>query len=163
MKWPEIVEAAAEWRSLPARYASAWRVNIALWTLVFALAAGLPLGLLVGWGWGGLAAAAVVAIGAWRFIRAGRWVRSFGYALREEDLLIRKGLWRREFAAIPYGRMQSVTVEAGPLNRLWGLADVSLVTASIQSDAKLPGLLEADAAALRDRLITLGESQATPM
>ena len=73
-------------------------------------------------------------------------MRSFGYAEREQDLLITHGLWSKRLTAIPYGRMLSVNVESGPIDRSWGLARVELVTASIQSAGHIPGLPQADAA-----------------
>jgi membrane protein YdbS with pleckstrin-like domain len=99
----------------------------------------------------------------WRVVRAGRWVRSFRYSEREHDLLISRGLWFKNLTAIPYGRMLSVEVTTGPISRLWGLAEVQLVTASSESDASIPALGAADAAALRDRLIAVGEAQALPL
>ena len=95
---------------------------------------------------------------AWRVVRAGRWARSFAFAERDQDLLISHGLWFKQLTAIPYGRMLSVNVNSGPIERAWGLASVQLVTASTDSNASIPGLTQADAAALRDRLITAGDS-----
>lgn len=99
----------------------------------------------------------------WRTIRAWRWVRAFGYAEREADLVITSGLWSRRLVAIPYSRMQSVQVRTGPIERLWGLSRVSLVTASIETSADVPGLEAAAATGLRDRLIEAGEAQALPL
>jgi membrane protein YdbS with pleckstrin-like domain len=153
------------WRRLPARYARARMVSSAIANLLVG-------GLLVVAAWlfpwspawlPGLLAVASLAWTLWRVVRAGRWAASFGYLERDEDLLIVRGLWRRSLDAIPYGRMQSVQVNTGPVQRLWGLASVSLVTASIQSNASIPGLEHAEATALRDRLITSGEAQALPL
>jgi hypothetical protein len=107
--------------------------------------------------------AAGIAWTIWRVIRAGRWVRSLRYSEREHDLLISHGLWFKKLTAVPYGRMLSVDVTTGPISRLWGLADVHLVTASPESHASIPALLAADAAVLRDRLIVAGETQALPL
>lgn len=59
--------------------------------------------------------------------------------------------------------MLAVNVNSGPIDRLLGLAQLELVTASIQSDATIPGLGQSEAAALRDRLIAAGEAQALPL
>ena len=77
----------------------------------------LGLGFLFDWRWAGGVAGAGILWTIWRVIRAGRWVRSFGYAERDEDLLITHGLWFKRLTAIPYGRMLSVNVESGPLDR----------------------------------------------
>jgi hypothetical protein len=56
--------------------------------------------------------------------------------------------------------MQFVDVQAGPLERRYGLATVQLHTASPATDARIPGLPHAEAARLRDRLAALGEARA---
>jgi membrane protein YdbS with pleckstrin-like domain len=89
-----------------------------------------------------------------------RGLRSWGYAERADDLLVRHGLMYRRLSIVPYGRMQFVDVTAGPLERLFGLATVQLHTAAAASQAKIPGLLPDEAARLRDRLAALGEARA---
>jgi membrane protein YdbS with pleckstrin-like domain len=89
-----------------------------------------------------------------------RGIRSWGYAERADDLLVRHGLMIRRLSVVPYGRMQFVDVTAGPVDRLFGLATVQLHTAAAASDAKIPGLEPPDAARLRDRLAALGEARA---
>jgi membrane protein YdbS with pleckstrin-like domain len=94
----------------------------------------------------------------WRVIRAGRYARSWSYAERGEDLCITRGLWYKNLTVVPYGRLQIAKVDAGPLDRMLGLATVSLVTASAHSNATIPGLPAAEAERLRDRLIEVGDS-----
>jgi uncharacterized protein len=89
-----------------------------------------------------------------------RSLRSWGYAERADDLLVRHGLLYRRLSIVPYGRMQFVDVTAGPLERLLGLATVQLHTAAAATDARIPGLTAAEAARLRDRLAALGEARA---
>jgi membrane protein YdbS with pleckstrin-like domain len=89
-----------------------------------------------------------------------RSLRSWGYAERVDDLLVRHGLLFRRLSIVPYGRMQFVDVTAGPLERLFGLATVQLHTAAAASDARIPGLRPEEAARLRDRLAALGEARA---
>ncbi|HHV20068.1 MAG TPA: PH domain-containing protein [Propionibacterium sp.] len=86
-------------------------------------------------------------------------VRSWGYAELADDLYVTHGLWFRRLMAVPYGRMQVVEVEAGPIERALGLATVKLVTASASTDATIPGLPPEEAARLRDRLTELGETR----
>lgn len=112
------------------------------------------------------AAAAVAAVvvvvlaGAIADVVAGRRVRAWGYAERDEDLLVRRGVMFRRTSVIPYGRMQYVEVTAGPFERTFGLATVQMHTAAAASDARIPGLPAAEAARLRDQLTSLGESHA---
>ena len=107
----------------------------------------------------GFAAAALI-VGAlfWRFV--GRRFGSWGYAEREDDLLIRRGVMFARLSVVPYGRMQFIDVTAGPLERSFRLATVKMHTAAAASDARIPGLEREEAARLRDRLAELGEAQA---
>jgi uncharacterized protein len=87
--------------------------------------------------------------------------RAWGFALRDDDLYITRGVMFRQLTAVPYGRMQLVEVNAGPVERAFGISTVKLVTASASTDATIEGLPPAEAAELRDRLTTLGESKAS--
>ena len=87
--------------------------------------------------------------------------RSWGYAEREDDLIVTRGLMFRHVSVVPYGRMQFIDVTAGPIDRAFGLATVQLHTAAAATDARIPGLVRADADALRDRLALVGEAKAT--
>jgi len=105
------------------------------------------------------AAAVAAGLTAW-VIERGRY-RAWGYAEREDDLVVRRGLLFRRVSVVPYGRMQFIDVAAGPVERLFDLATVQLHTAAAASDARIPGLRQADAQRLRDRLAGLGEARAT--
>jgi membrane protein YdbS with pleckstrin-like domain len=85
---------------------------------------------------------------------------AWGYAEREDDLLVKRGVMFTRLSVIPYGRMQYIDVTAGPLERSLGLATVKMHTAAAASDARIPGLERAEAERLRDRLAALGEAQA---
>jgi len=96
-----------------------------------------------------------LALGAVR-----RRFSAWGYAEREDDLLLRRGVLVHRTSVVPYGRMQYVDVTAGPLDRRLGLAKVVLHTAAAATDAAIPGLATAEATRLRDRLAALGEARA---
>ena len=98
----------------------------------------------------------VAAVGA---VLIDRQWRAIGYAEREDDLVVKRGVLFRQLVVVPYGRMQFVDVTAGPLDRRFGLATVQLHTASASSDATIPGLTPDEAARLRDRLAALGEAR----
>ena len=102
---------------------------------------------------------AMIAMFAW-LVERGRY-RSWGYAERDDDLIITRGLLFRRVSVVPYGRMQFIDVTAGPIDRAFGLATVQLHTAAAATDARIPGLDRPDADALRDRLATVGEAKAT--
>ncbi len=88
-----------------------------------------------------------------------RRVRSIGYQLREDDLLFRRGIMWQRFVAVPYGRMQLVDINRGPIARGLGLSELKFVTAAASAGVTIPGLLEADADALRDHLVEVAESR----
>jgi membrane protein YdbS with pleckstrin-like domain len=88
-----------------------------------------------------------------------RRVRAIGYRLRDDDLLFRRGIMFQRFVAVPYGRMQLVDINRGPLARAVGLSELKLVTAAAASNITIPGLPEQDAEELRDRLVSLAESR----
>lgn len=85
-----------------------------------------------------------------------RQVRALGYREREHDLLLQRGIMFRATTVVPYGRLQYVEVTAGPLMRAFGLATVTMHTASASTDASLPGLPRAEAEALRDSIAARG-------
>jgi Uncharacterized conserved protein len=88
-----------------------------------------------------------------------RRVRAIGYRLREDDLVVRKGIMFLRVVAVPYGRMQLVDINRGPVARAFRLSELKLVTAAAASHITIPGLPEADAEQLRDRLVELAESR----
>ncbi|NED98841.1 PH domain-containing protein [Phytoactinopolyspora halotolerans] len=122
----------------------------------------LAVGLWFLWGgWSIVVAAAVGLVGAgWGVWLIPRIWRAWGYAERQDDLLVTHGVMFRKLTVVPYGRMQFVDVDSGPLDRKFGLATVQLHTASPATDAKIPGLPADEAARLRDRLSALGEAKA---
>ena len=104
--------------------------------------------------------ALVLALAGFAWWLIGRNARRWGYAERDDDLFITRGALFRTLVVVPYGRMQFVDVQAGPLDRAYGIARIQLHTASPGTSAQIPGLPAEDAARLRDRLTSLGEAQA---
>lgn len=105
-------------------------------------------------------AVAVLALSGWGWWLIGRNARWWGYVERDDELYIKHGALFRTLVVVPYGRMQYVDVQAGPLEQAFKVASVHLHTASPGTSARIPGLPAAEAARLRDRLTSLGESQA---
>ena len=88
-----------------------------------------------------------------------RRVRSIGYQLRADDLLFKRGIMWQRIVAVPYGRMQLVDINRGPIARLCGLSELKFVTAAAASGVVIPGLPEQVAEELRDTLVSLAESR----
>jgi membrane protein YdbS with pleckstrin-like domain len=153
---------AYEWQRLSPRYPSLRRLTTLLVAPIMFSIPAILVGLITGLWWisailWGIAAVIVIL----RLLLIGRNYRSWGYVEREEDLYITHGVLFRSLVAVPYGRMQLVEVASGPLERAFGLASVSLKTASPETNATIPGLTPEQAAGLRDRLTELGESRAS--
>ncbi|WP_223692218.1 PH domain-containing protein [Leifsonia poae] len=111
------------------------------------------------WEWGWILLAAVIVIAVISLIIAPRRARSIGYRMRDDDLLFRRGIMFQRFVSVPYGRMQLIDINRGPVGRVLGLADLKFVTAAASTGVIIPGLPEPVAAELRDRLVELAESR----
>ncbi|MCY7411743.1 MAG: PH domain-containing protein [Salinibacterium sp.] len=88
-----------------------------------------------------------------------RRVRAIAYQLRDDDLLFRRGLMFERIVAVPYGRMQLVDINRGPLDRALGLSELKFVTAAAATGVVIPGLPATIAEELRDALVALAESR----
>ncbi|WP_448857954.1 PH domain-containing protein [Corynebacterium propinquum] len=102
------------------------------------------------WLW--IATAVIVAFVLFRIWLIPRQVKLLGWKETDDELLITRGKIWHTFTVVPYGRIQFVDVSAGPIDKLFGLKNVKLHTASSSSDSDVPGLAAADADALRQRL-----------
>jgi uncharacterized protein len=153
--WPDTVD----WQRVSAKLITV--ELIARLSVAAVVIAGLVVGqvLLPHWGWAA-GIGLVVLLTVWRVWVTVRAVHAWGYAERDNDLIVRHGLLIRRLSIVPYARMQYVDVTAGPLERAFGLATVQLHTAAAASDARVPGLPPAEASRLRDRLTALGEDRA---
>jgi len=150
---PNVVWSPVSPRLSTARLASA-SISLGL-----PLIAGAVLAALSGIVWLWLIPAAFAAVLGWLGWLIPRQVRAIGYAERADDLLIRKGILVRSMVVVPYGRMQYVDVEAGPLARAFGIASVQLHTASQITGAVINGLSPVEATRLRDQLASRGEAR----
>ncbi|MER5772892.1 PH domain-containing protein [Streptomyces sp. NPDC002039] len=147
-----------EWVGLPGGLLTLRRMLLVIWMTVLTALTAVVLGLTAGPAWAALGAVWLGVL-VWGWVLLGRNWRSWRYAERADDLLISRGVLWREQTVVPYGRMQLVEVTSGPLERRFGLASVQLHTAAAATDAKIPGLVPAEAERLRDRLSALGEAK----
>ena len=88
-----------------------------------------------------------------------RRVRAVGYALRQDDVVFKRGVIFQRQVAIPYGRLQLVDISRGPISRSLGLAELRLVTAAASTGVSIPGLPFEVAQQLRDQLIAVAETR----
>ena len=109
-----------------------------------------------------LICAGVGVVLMWLWLMALFWPRrEYKYAswkLDDVGLEIRKGVLWRHRITVPRARIQHVDVSQGPLQRNFGLAELTIHTAGTQnSSVKLEGLAHPVARGLRDELISKRE------
>ncbi|MCC2594244.1 PH domain-containing protein [Tessaracoccus sp. OS52] len=147
----------AQWQPLSPNYLKMKMILIlTVWPILIAIVVTPVAFLLPGPSWWIL----LVVLGLvwlWRILRQPKAVRRWGYAETDTDVYITHGLAWRQLTGVPYGRMQLVNVQSGPLERAFDLASVEMVTSSTSGTITIPGLSRDDAAALRDRLMERGE------
>jgi membrane protein YdbS with pleckstrin-like domain len=131
----------------------------AVFVVVLAVAIILQMASGLLWQW--IPAGGVLLITAISMIIIPRQARSFGYQLRRDDLVFRRGILWQRVVAVPYGRMQLVDITHGPLDRGFGIAQLKLVTAAASSGITIPGLTQSAAEQLRDTLIDVAETRRT--
>lgn len=144
------------WRSVSPKLARVRLITLAVILAVPLLASMVLAVVLTPWLW--LAGAGLVLLGCWIAWVIIRQVSAISWIELEEELVIRKGRILRSLVSVPYGRLQYVDIESGPLMRAHGLAQLEIHTSSPESGGNLPGLTVAEAEDLRARLAARGES-----
>ena len=121
-----------------------------------ALARAIVAAVLTGWWWLGLTAIVPLVLVVQGLALTPRRVRAIGYREGEEDLTVALGIMFRSVHTIPYGRVQSVKIDEGPVDRRYGLAKLTLSTAHDGAGVTLPGLPKDEAERLRALLTARG-------
>jgi membrane protein YdbS with pleckstrin-like domain len=154
------------WLRVSPKYVTVRLVEWALGNLIAVALFSLPLvfTLLGWWKWPPLwlavaAPALVLVLALWRLALIPRQVRAIGYAERDDDLLIRSGIFFQRTMVVPYGRMQYVDIGVGPVERSLGLCTLRLHTASAGTNAEIPGLPADEGARLREQLSARGAAR----
>ncbi|MEV7693796.1 PH domain-containing protein [Microbacterium sp. NPDC089189] len=148
------------WHQLARAYRTVQILSLA-GSFVLVVAAAVVVSLLTRMPWVWFAAGAVLIGIVVSLIITPRQIRAFGYRLREDDLVMRRGILFQRIVAVPYGRMQLVDITHGPLDRAFGIAQLKLVTAAATTAVVLPGLTQDGAEELRDLLIEVAETRRT--
>ncbi len=128
---------------------------------VLVLAAALVAQAITGVQWQWIPAGVVLVVTLVGLLITPRQARSFGYQLRSDDLVFRRGILWQRVVAVPYGRMQLVDITHGPLDRGFGIAQLKLVTAAASTGVTIPGLTQDAAEQLRDTLVAVAETRRT--
>lgn len=145
------------WRPVSPALRTVRLITLSVWLVPFVLAFVVLAVLLWPWFWiGAVVVAALLAWGVWLI---GRQVSAISWIELPDEIVIRKGRVFRSLVSIPYGRLQYIDVQSGPLMRSRGIASCEFHTASPESGGTLPGLPLEEAEALRGRLAARGEAQ----
>jgi membrane protein YdbS with pleckstrin-like domain len=154
------------WQRVSPKYIMVRLVQWAIGNVIAVLVLSLPLVfvLLGWWRWPPLwlailVPAATLLLAIWRLVLIPRQVRAIGYAERDDDLLIRGGIFFQRTMAVPYGRMQYVDLGVGPVERGLNLCTLKLHTAAPGTNATIPGLPAEEGARLREQLAARGEAR----
>ena len=76
-----------------------------------------------------------------------------GYAMSTDRLRVVRGLLFRHDTVVPFGRVQHIDVNQGPIERFFGIATLTLHTAgSHNASVNLPGLEEQLARDMREEI-----------
>lgn len=146
-----------EYKPVDSKYKTQLRIEILLnWGVLLVAAIVASVFIPAPWHWLSAAAAAVLVILIILLLTL--WVprryKLTGYAMEPLEVHYRTGaLWRQQ-TAVPINRIQHVEITQGPMERGLALARLVLYTAGgTGSDLAVPGLLQADAEALRNQLL----------
>ncbi len=119
-----------------------WHISGVIGGLVFSLTLALPVGFLLhgtvgdgdGWPtwwllWSTLAVTALLVPLIGGVMPALRW-HTFRYRIERERLFLQHGVFTIERTLVPLVRIQNVNSSQGPLDRWYGLSDVTVATAA---------------------------------
>ncbi|MCM1949281.1 PH domain-containing protein [Streptomyces sp. G2] len=145
------------------------RRAVGWWSAQCLLAAGLPaavlavLGLLIEpartWLLGPAVVLVALGVACTAFFPAW-WFRVHRWEVTDEAVYVRTGALWQEWRIAPMSRIQTVDTVRGPLEQLFGLATVTVTTASSKGALRVEGLDHDLAADLAERLTAL--TRATP-
>jgi membrane protein YdbS with pleckstrin-like domain len=103
--------------------------------------------------------AVTLVLALWRLVLIPRQVRAIGYAERDDDLLIRRGIFFQRTMVVPYGRMQYVDIAVGPVERSLGLCTPE-TPHGLGGNQRAPrGFPRQEGARLREQLSARGEAR----
>jgi uncharacterized protein len=143
---------APELTPLNPAYVTTTRISSAIGLLPFLIGAGVLEGaqLLPP---GSVIVPVVILYAFMAFVVPARKYRHWGYDMGSDRLRIVRGYMFYRDTVVPFGRIQHIDVDQGPIDRRYDLATLTVHTAgNHNSTVALPGLLHADALAMRETI-----------
>lgn len=95
----------------------------------------------------------IVLLFGWSFFNNVMYVRRSGYALRQQDIVFKRGFLFEKTTAVPFNRVQHVSVERSFLDKILNIATVKVFTAGGSgSDVSVPGIKPETAASVKEEI-----------
>lgn len=144
---------SGELTQLHPNYVKALRITAVITAIPFVIAA-LVAELAQPLPWPGLIIGLVFVIAITLIIRLPmRRFAARGYDMSADRLRVVRGIWWRSDSVVPFGRVQHIDVEQGPIERSYGIATMTLHTAGTHNaSVSLPGLEESLARTMRETI-----------
>jgi membrane protein YdbS with pleckstrin-like domain len=136
------------------RVVASWRAGVVL-LLGLPVAVPAVLGVMLAPARVGLlmSAVAVVVVGVPAVVvLPGLWFRTHRWEVTDQAVYTRSGYLRQEWRVVPLSRIQTVDTQRGLLEQCFGLATVTVTTASATGDVKIRGLAAEVAAEVAEGL-----------
>ncbi len=100
-----------------------------------------------------LSLAAILLYFLFRFWNTWKMQQNYGYALREKDILYRRGFFVNSTTIVPFNRIQHVSISRDVFDKLLNIASIQVFTAGGSgSDLSIPGLEPDRARELKEAL-----------
>lgn len=100
-----------------------------------------------------LAGIFILLIFGWTLFNNIMYVRKSGYALREKDIIFRRGFLFERSTVVPFNRIQHVSVERSFLDKVLKLSTLKVFTAGGSgSDISIPGILPQTATSVKEEI-----------
>ena len=89
----------------------------------------------------GILLAVVIAAFIFRFWNNYKLLQSLGYAVREKDIVYKRGFIFNKTTIVPFNRVQHVSISRGVWDKILGISSLNIFTAGGSgSDITIPGL-----------------------
>ena len=99
------------------------------------------------------AAIVIFLLFGWSFFNNVMYVKRSGYALREQDIVFKRGFLFERTTVVPFNRIQHVTVERSFMDKMLNIATIKVFTAGGSgSDVSVPGIKPATASSVKEEI-----------
>ena len=95
----------------------------------------------------------IVLLFSWSVFNNVMYVKRSGYALREQDIIFKRGFLFERSTVVPFNRIQHVTVERSFLDKMLNISTIKVFTAGGSgSDVSIPGIHPETATSVKEEI-----------